>query len=147
MLRSVHLADVNACVFSWPLGQDLDSHRGLHNRLWGHVRQDLEGARDLQKCENEEEGNHPFRFRASAVFTSHLSNKCLLSTYCVPVTELFAGNSRYTRSLPHPSASAPSATRGNETVSKGFPRHTGKGWSGTCGVGVAGVQAFKEGFM
>lgn len=41
---------------SWLLGPDLDSHRGLHNRLWGHVCKDLEGPCHLQKCEDEEEG-------------------------------------------------------------------------------------------
>lgn len=57
----VHLGDVNASVFSWPLGQDLDSHRGLHNCLWGDVCKDMEGPRHLQKCENEEEGNLLFQ--------------------------------------------------------------------------------------
>ena len=68
MVKSVHLGDVNVSVFSWPVGQDLDSHRGLHNGVWGNVCKDMEGPRHLQKCENEEEGNHSC-FRMFAVFT------------------------------------------------------------------------------
>lgn len=57
-----HQGDVNSAVLSWLLGPDLDSHRGLHNRLWGHVCKDLEGPCHLQKCKDEEEGNESFRF-------------------------------------------------------------------------------------
>lgn len=55
-----HLDDVNSAVLSWLLGPDLDSHRGLHNRLWGHVCEDLEGPCHLQKRKDEEEGNESF---------------------------------------------------------------------------------------
>ena len=75
MTSLVHLEDIHACAFSWPLGQDLDSHRGLHDRLRGHVCEDMEGPRHLQKRENEEEGNHPFCLRVSADFIERLFNK------------------------------------------------------------------------
>lgn len=34
----------------------MDPHCRIHNCFWSHVCQDLEGARHLQKCEDEEEG-------------------------------------------------------------------------------------------
>lgn len=45
------------CVFAVPLiGPDVDPHRRIHDGIWRHVRQDLEGARHLQECQDEEEG-------------------------------------------------------------------------------------------
>lgn len=38
------------------IGTDMDSHCWIHHSFWSHVCQDLEGARHLQKCEDEEEG-------------------------------------------------------------------------------------------
>lgn len=44
------------CVLFVLIGSDMDSHCWIHNSFRSNVRQDLEGARHLQKCENEEEG-------------------------------------------------------------------------------------------
>lgn len=38
------------------IGSDMDPHCWIHNSFRRHVCQDLEGARNLQKCEDEEEG-------------------------------------------------------------------------------------------
>lgn len=38
------------------IGSNLDPHCWIHNCVWSHVCQDMEGACHLQKCENEEEG-------------------------------------------------------------------------------------------
>lgn len=37
-------------------GSHLDPHRGLHNGVRSHVRQDLESACHFQECQDEEEG-------------------------------------------------------------------------------------------
>lgn len=44
------------CVAITLIGSDMDPHCWIHNGFRRHVRQDLEGARYLQKCEDEEEG-------------------------------------------------------------------------------------------
>lgn len=44
------------CVLFVLIGSDMDSHCWIHNGFRGNVCQDMEGARHLQKCENEEEG-------------------------------------------------------------------------------------------
>lgn len=44
------------CVPVVLIGADMDPHCWIHNSLWRHVCQDLEGARHLQKCKDEEEG-------------------------------------------------------------------------------------------
>lgn len=38
-------------------GPDMDPHRWIYNRFRRHVCEDLEGARHLQECQDEEEGN------------------------------------------------------------------------------------------
>lgn len=38
------------------IGSDMDPHCWIHNSFWCYVCQDLEGARHLQECEDEEEG-------------------------------------------------------------------------------------------
>lgn len=35
----------------------MDPHRWIYNRIRRHVCEDLEGARHLQECQDEEEGN------------------------------------------------------------------------------------------
>lgn len=82
MTRSLHLGGVNASVFSCSLGQDLDSHRGLHHCLWGNVCKDMEGPRHLQKCENEEEGNPSFCYRVFAMFIYYLFKDYWAPTVC-----------------------------------------------------------------
>ncbi len=39
------------------IGSDMDPHCWIYNCFWRHVCQDLEGARHLQKCQDEEKGN------------------------------------------------------------------------------------------
>lgn len=48
--------DTIMCVPGLLTGSDVDSHCWIHHSFWSHVRQDVEGARHLQKCEDEEEG-------------------------------------------------------------------------------------------
>lgn len=45
------------CVPVVLIGAYMDPHCWIHNSFRRHVCQDLEGARHLQKCQDEEEGN------------------------------------------------------------------------------------------
>lgn len=42
------------------IGSDVDPHCRIHDGFRSHVRQDLEGACHLQKCEDEEKGIEMF---------------------------------------------------------------------------------------
>ncbi len=61
----------------------MDPYCGLHNSVWCHVCKDLESARHLQECKDEEEGEK-WAFKACQIqhFTLHLE-LTLMEGHCM----------------------------------------------------------------
>lgn len=74
--------DIDAYFLTSP-GQDLDPHCGLHNCLWGHVCQDLEGSCHLQECEDEEEGMHTYLGDHQCLLSLKVEKASTLDTCCI----------------------------------------------------------------